>query len=378
MRSFSIEEPLSRLRERIELSSHVDGRQLPSFRILFGFFLLCTGIPDSAWVGDAPDGFFSPPRLSLANLFDGFPPRPLFTAADYLSVCCAACILLGIKARVAATLLFVVIITTSSFRYSFGKIDHGSIMLNLVVLLMAQTNWATKLALMPDRSVSRKQSAAVLGLIAICICFGMFTAGYEKALAWIDFDVSQSGFVGWWQMCFFLNDRKDFLAPLVAHFPDLLFEAFDYMAVFFELSPFVMLILGVAYWRAWLLMAGIFHLANVLFLNISFVGHVMVYGVFILPYFTYRAETLLRARTKIERYPAAGFLLMISAGILTVLVRPSLGLSSSIPVWIAYIVACAALMIAAARRDRLVLRCEPAGGSGGRVARSFADNGPGE
>ncbi len=194
-------------------------------------------------------------------------------------------------------------------------------------------------------------------MIAVCICFGMFTAGYEKSLAWVDFDMSQSGFVGWWQMCFFLNDRKDFLAPLVAHFPNWLLEAFDYMAVLFELSPFVMLVLGVAYWRVWLLIAGIFHLANVLFLNISFVGHVMVYGVFILPYFTYHAETFFCSRKIMGKHPGIGLGLVGIAGIFVVLARPSSLLDFSIFAWGAYILACVALLTAVVRQKRLVVEC---------------------
>jgi hypothetical protein len=109
----------------------------------------------------------------------------------------------------------------------------------------------------------------------------MFTAGFDKALHWINFDLSTGGFLSWFYSGYYILDRKLLLAPLVYRVPPQLFKILDYAAVAFELSPFFFLLAGRTAWRAWLLVAICFHLANALLLNIPFYGQVLVYLPFV-------------------------------------------------------------------------------------------------
>ena len=190
----SIELRLSQVRERLQRASDVEAMCLPSFRILFAFTLFFLGPPDYAWISSAPEGFFSPPLLSLAHFASGFPPGWFFTLAEWISTGCLICMLFGVRTRWAASMYFGVTILATSFLYSFGKIDH-LFLIYLSAVLLSQTNWSTRLALFPDRPVSASRSRTALSLLSITIAFGMFTAGLAKAVHWIDFDVNQSGFL---------------------------------------------------------------------------------------------------------------------------------------------------------------------------------------
>jgi hypothetical protein len=109
----------------------------------------------------------------------------------------------------------------------------------------------------------------------------MFSAGFAKALRWINFDLSTSGFLSWFYSGYYTLDRKLLLAPLVLKVPPAFFKIADYAAVLLELSPFFFLLAGRAGWRAWILIATCFHLANALLLNIPFYIHVLVYLPFV-------------------------------------------------------------------------------------------------
>jgi hypothetical protein len=135
-------------------------------------------------------------------------------------------------------------------------------------------------ALIPNKSLSfRWYPTAVLSVI---ICFGMFTAGFEKLLRWVDFDLSTSGFLSWFYSGYFSLGQTFILADLVFIFPPLINEILDYSAVVFELSPFFFLLAGACFWKAWLLVACIFHFTNTCLLNITFDTHLVVYCSFFL------------------------------------------------------------------------------------------------
>ena len=75
-------------------------------------------------------------------------------------------------------------------------------------------------------------------LLALAITFGMFTAGFEKSTNWIDFDMSESGFLKWFYGGYLNNGRTHMLADWVPHMHPLIIESFDYIAVIFELSHY--------------------------------------------------------------------------------------------------------------------------------------------
>lgn len=275
-----IEAKLERLWGKAEDASENDDLSLSMVRILYGLFIVLFATPSFSWIGKVPQSLFLPPFLSLGIFFDGFPSYPWLLAIDISLIICTICLVLGIKARYAGILFFLLYIIGSSFQFSFGKIDH-LIMFPVFILGLSWTNWGVNYALIPDKKVSTHMQRRVLAILAVLLCFGMFTAGYEKALHWIDFDLEQGGFLAWFYPGFFDIERKYLLAPFVLLVPPQTFELFDYIAVIFELSPILALLAGRQWWQLWLLVASIFHLSNTLLLNIAFIVHAPVYLSFI-------------------------------------------------------------------------------------------------
>ena len=154
-------------------------------------------------------------------------------------------------------------------------------MFPLFILGLSFTNWGTYNALIPDQKVSNQMQRRVLALLAVLLCFGMFTAGAPKAIRWLDFNLETGGFLAWFYSGFFNLEKQYLLAPFVLLVPPQTFEFFDYFAVIFELSPLIALLTGRKWWQLWLLVASIFHLANTLLLNIPFTIHAPVYLSFI-------------------------------------------------------------------------------------------------
>ena len=266
--------------ERVVRSTYVDAKSLSVFRIIVGLFLLLCHMPSFGWIGDMPKTFFNPPVLSLTNLFDSFPDKTFFVILDSLVLLSLVCVTLGIKARISAMVYLVVCLVGLNFQYSFGKISHP-ILSYIMMGCMAFSGWGKHLAILPDGESKLDNTAKSLSLFSILICFGMFTAGLEKAIVWIDFDTTFNGLVNWSLIGIFEYYRLDFFAPYVPHFPPVLLEFFDYTAVFFELSPLLFLPYSRKGWKLWLLMACTFHLANILLLNIPFQAHFIVYLAFV-------------------------------------------------------------------------------------------------
>jgi hypothetical protein len=266
--------------QRLEQTCNNDARSLGLFRIFWGWFILLFVAPYSAFVSQVPQAFYNPPILSLANLFAGFPPYWLMLGADLVKIWLVVLITVGIKTRWCTITFCLLTFLSHSFLYSFGKIDHD-VVLWAVTLCLAFTDWGVYYALIPDRRTDPKVTRRALATAGVVIAFGFFTAGFEKALRWVNLDLSTGGFLSWFYPLYYLLDRKFLLAPLVFRIPAQSFKILDYTAVAFELSPFLFLFAGRTAWRVWLLVATCFHLANALLLNIPFYVHVLVYLPFI-------------------------------------------------------------------------------------------------
>ena len=107
------------------------------------------------------------------------------------------------------------------------------------------------------------------------------TAGFGKALNWIDLNLTTSGFLSWFYSGYFNHGRDRLLAPLVLKISEpLVWELIDTLAVVFELGA-LLAILSRQRWYAWLTTACIFHLANCLLLNIDFEMNAIVYLAFV-------------------------------------------------------------------------------------------------
>jgi len=274
------ERKLEILWNKAEAAAENDDRSLSILRISYGLFIIVFATPSFSWISKVPQSLFLPPTISLANLFDGFPSYAWLLVIDVSLFVCSICLLFGVKARYAGILFSALDIIGSSFSFSFGKIDHF-IMFPVFIFGLSFTNWGVGYALIPDKEVAKKQQRRVLAILAVILCFGMFTAGFEKARHWIDFDLTKGGFIDWFYSGFFSTDRQYFLAPFILIIPPQTFEIFDYFTVIFELSPIIALISGRKWWLLWLFVASMFHLANTVLLNIPFPVHAPIYLSFI-------------------------------------------------------------------------------------------------
>ncbi len=266
---------------RVAESTTITESSLGIFRWFFGFFLLFVSSPQFGWIAQVPNAFFAPPYFSLANLFDRLPGNLFFFIIDSLIGISIACITIGIKARIFSAILLCSWLIGNNFAYSLGKISHGNILLLALLLCMIFSNWGVYYALVPDIKLSSISSKKGLAVFAVILAFGMFTAGFKKALNWIDFDFTTSGFLEWFLTGYYGYGRTTFLSPIVLSLPKWIFEFADYAAAVFEMLGFIALLNSRKWWLCWLFSACLFHLANTLLLGLPFTMHVLVYLVFI-------------------------------------------------------------------------------------------------
>jgi len=236
---------------------------------------------DFTWISAMPDSLYDPPAYSLAILGSGFPSFGVLAVVQSVMVLSIAFLALGKRPILSGCVFCVAFMILSNFKYCFGKIDHN-ILLPIVVLCVAVGGTTSQFK--ESRLLNRLFPVRTEALLALAISFGMFTAGLDKSANWIDFDMSESGFMRWFYSGYINKGRVYMLADLVPQIHPLIIESFDYIAVIFELSPLLLLLLGrPLYWRLWLTFACFFHIGNLLFLNIAFILNFVVYLPFLLP-----------------------------------------------------------------------------------------------
>lgn len=296
--------------QRVVLSTSVSSKSLSVFRILTGLFLLCLSFLNFVWIGSVPQAFFDPPILSLANFTSGFPGTSFFFGVDVLLIAAAICITIGLKTRLSSIIYFAAAIIAINYSYSFGKIGHSAVLYLLLLLIMSFSDWGHHLAIIPDKQKTAAVNAKCLALLSIILCFAFFTAGVEKALNWINLDFSKNG-SGAWFYNQFNSMRHYLLAPYVGKFlPFWGFKIMDYMAVVFELTPLVCLLISPKAWRLWLITAALFHIGNLLIFNINFI----YLSIFYLAYVDYSGiYTSLEKAVKTTSFKITATLLFIGA-----------------------------------------------------------------
>lgn len=281
----SIDRFIASMFGRVKQATNVPVPNSAVFRWFFGLFLLLFATPFYQWLESIPDALYYPPCLSAGRFFSGFLDYPYLSLADILIVVCCVGITIGFYARLMGLGFLLIYFFANTFAFGFGKVDHV-ILLPLTLLCFSFSNWGTVLALRPDQHLPYHRAS--LGILGIFISFGMFTAGFEKLLVWVDFDTSTNGFLNWFYSGYFGYGRQLLLADWVFYLPKLATEAMDYLAVVFELSAFLGLLGGAFSWRIWLLSACAFHLINTLLLNIPFYIHVPVFTAFFFSYFHFQ------------------------------------------------------------------------------------------
>ncbi|MCD8742073.1 hypothetical protein LT679_15775 [Mucilaginibacter roseus] len=254
---------------------------LAIFRILTGTFLLLVLTINYAWMADLPLALFTPPVLSPINLFaTGFPHKAWLLIADFTLLLTPIAIILGIKPRMATLLFALTRLLVLNYQYAFGKIDH-EILLATMLVCLAFSGWGQRLAIWPDKASRFDSTTKSLALLAVLICFGYFSAAFEKAIFWLNFDMNTTGSARWFYNSLYNYQREPLLAPLLKMSPFWVFKAMDITGVIFELLPFAALLYSRKLWQSWLLLAAGFHLVNLLFFNINFIVNGIVYLAFI-------------------------------------------------------------------------------------------------
>lgn len=217
------------------------------------------------------DAFYFPPRYSLANLSNSFPNEFWVKILSIFNLFLLLIIAFSKKTRFLGLLWFLIILYLKQFTYSFGKIDHDFINL-LSFFILCFYNW--------ELTVKNSVKPSPLGLILLVLAFGMFTAGLPKAVNWIDLNLETSGFYTWFIWGYFTQDRTKFLADTIPYFPNFLTETLDYLTVIFETSLIFIVFFtkgNTKFFIFWLYSALAFHLASLLFINISFLGLTIPY-----------------------------------------------------------------------------------------------------
>jgi uncharacterized membrane protein YphA (DoxX/SURF4 family) len=293
----------------------VSGEGLAIYRICFAGYFLIFGVPTYTWISANPDSFFDPPLVSLAALFNGFPPYAVLQILSTLICVLFICLLFGFKTRATSILLTIALVVANSFKYSFGKIDHDIIYI-ATLFLMSFSGWGSHLSIdsITERSEGQSNMESwPIAFVAFIIAFGFLSAGIPKLLKWIDFDTTTHGVQAWVVRAFYVNNRQDLLVPYAVKIINPYFwEFLDVMAVMFELG-FIVALSAPRRFRAYLCFAVLFHLINLLILNIPFNEHMLVYLLFI----NWEPDTsLLRQRrlfTQMQRFFNIRYMVVFTA-----------------------------------------------------------------
>jgi len=272
--------------QRVGRATEADAESLACFRVFYCTMLLYFWAPFFGWINRVPRGFFDPPLLSVANLFATFPRAPFFSVLDVVLLLSLVFMTIGFVTRWATAVYLVGMIVGQSFEYSFGKIDHSMIGIAILIAMLI-ADWGRagsvdamlgRVRLSANAARRRQQGLALFGVV---LAFGMLTAGIPKVIDWLDFDVTTSGPLRWYYPNRDTIGRTYLLAGFVHRIPLFALELGDYSAIALELVGFVALLGSARWFRVWLATLTLFHVLNDLTLNITFLGQMLTYTVFL-------------------------------------------------------------------------------------------------
>jgi hypothetical protein len=271
---------------RVASAVRVPDASLGVFRWIVGLYLLLFSAPHFAWVDDMPRGLFDPPIISLGYVVGRFPPAPALLLLDVVAICALLAMTVGWKTRASTIMLVACRLIGGSFIYSFGKIDHD-ILLTALLLCMALADWGRFYSLDAQHrptergEESSRRTQQGLALFATAVAFGFLTAGLPKLFGWVDGNLETSGVLRWLYNGRESLGRDQFFGGAVSGAPALLLESADYTTALLEIAGFAALLWSYRSWRVFLAIVTLFHLANILILNISFGAQVVTYLAFV-------------------------------------------------------------------------------------------------
>jgi hypothetical protein len=266
-------------RSWLDREYHVSDEQLGFIRVLYCVFILFVlGVPTFTWIANTPQLLFDPPILSPATLLSGWPSYGVLWTLSLAIVVCFLLLLFGFFVPTVSVLASLLLIFGSNLQFSFGKIDHH-ILLALAPVVMARSGWGNRFTL-ARAATTPNRSGVCLGIFAIIVGFAMFTAGFQKlATGWLDPRTQAS--YGHLIQNFYGTSSGVLLAPIAMHVRSkLVWEALDWSTVGFELL-FLAAVIRRTWFRAWIVLAVLFHTGTLLVLDIGFAVNFSAYLLFV-------------------------------------------------------------------------------------------------
>ena len=253
-----------------------DGKMLGAYRIFFSAYLLFFGVTGFNGISNYPRQLYKP-ESSLAIWFD-LPSSSFFLLLDYSILILIVFLLFGFKTRWTSILLSFSLIVGQSFLFSFGKIDHGFLLISFLPGVMSFSNWGSHFSVDSKREV-KKNYTWPMSLMSLILGFAMFTAGLQKLLGgWlhpkfqaIRFHIFKS----------FINMREGVMTEFLLNIKSSMFwESLDITIVLFELG-FLVAVVNKKWFSGWIVFAIFFHIGVILTMDITFSQNVIVYFLFL-------------------------------------------------------------------------------------------------
>jgi hypothetical protein len=247
-----------------------------------------TGLPSFSWLSNYFDYFFTPPELSIANIFDSFPNQTFFIVLSLINIISFFFIFWGLWTKYSSIIFTCTYILGSNFVFSFGKIDHG-IFLYITPFILGLAGWGKFYSIDSWRrqiqhsgedSGFTDRKTFIISVLALLIGFSFFTAGIVKVYG------------GWWKWDveavryhlydhFYSWERVKYLAKFFIGIDNHLFwKLLDYLTLFFEVG-FLASVVNRNILKYFLSAAVIFHCLVLLMFNITFAANLIVYLLFI-------------------------------------------------------------------------------------------------
>lgn len=271
---------IEKIEKLIFTSYHPSYEFLACYRIFFSLFLLWMGISNDSWVSSIPNSAMHSP-ISILSFTDMVPPQWVFIGFYYSIYLCLLLILIGFRPRIFAILYMVIYLLTSSYAFSFGKINH-TFVYALPIIIMAFSPWNRVYSFFPEpkRETDVLSKSWPIFLLSMLLGFGIFTAGLAKILGgWLNTDIQSTQVffyqyrygIGWHDL---MSDTFDKINS------QFFWEFLDYSTVLFE-SVFILAFLKPKFFRFMILITLFFHLNVLLMFNISFTYAIGFYALFI-------------------------------------------------------------------------------------------------
>lgn len=253
---------------------------LAIYRIIYVIAVLAIA-PDLEWLAGYPEWMYRAP-LGPLQLISAFPSETTLIALELLRTLALVLLAVGLWTRWASIAVGLILFITFGLNYSLGKVDH-TILLVLIPVVLAFSNWGDRLSVDAIRSASRHPQTTPqwpLRFLALLIGLSFSEAALVKlGTGWLD--LSSQAVRGHFRETFISIRPDTWLSSWAFEFSFApAWELLDWMTVALEFS----LLLTVPWWRAFritLAFATIFHLGVLLIMNIPFSQNLIAYGAFV-------------------------------------------------------------------------------------------------